>query len=181
MRPGVFFDRDGTLIQDRHYLKDPAEVVLLPEAAQAVRRVNYALTPVIVVTNQSGIARGLLTEADYERVRARMDDLLLERNAIVDAHYHCPHHPEFTGACACRKPGTALFERAAAEFAIDLRRSVLFGDRWRDVAPALAFGARGILVPSTETPADEVDRARVELEVAETLVAAVELVFGRSG
>ena len=103
-RPAVFFDRDGTLIHDRHYIKDPSEIELVPEASNAVRYLNYALVPVVVVTNQSGLARGLLTEEDYRRCEERLDDMLAERNAFVDATYYCPHHPDFTGPCACRKP-----------------------------------------------------------------------------
>jgi len=169
IRSAMFIDRDGTLIKDVGYIKNPDDVELIPHAANAVRRMNYALRPVIVVTNQSGIARGKLTEVDYERVRARVDDLLAERGAYIDAHYHCPHHPEITGPCDCRKPGLALFERAIHEHAIDAASSLFVGNRWSDVEPALHYKARGVLVPSPETPADEIERARREAEVAHTL------------
>ncbi|HXD21973.1 MAG TPA: HAD family hydrolase, partial [Gemmatimonadaceae bacterium] len=162
IRSAMFIDRDGTLIKDVGYIKNPDDVELIPHAANAVRRMNYALRPVIVVTNQSGIARGKLTEVDYERVRARVDDLLAERGAYIDAHYHCPHHPEITGPCDCRKPGLALFERAIHEHAIDAASSLFVGNRWSDVEPALHYKARGVLVPSPETPADEIERARRE-------------------
>lgn len=173
VRSAVFFDRDGTLIRDVGYLKSPDQVELVPQAASVVRAINYALWAAIIVTNQSGIARGLLTEADYLAVKARVDDLLAERGAYVEAHYHCPHHPDFTGPCTCRKPGTALYELAAAEHAIVLPESVWVGDRWRDVAPALAFGGRGILIPSDVTPAAEIDQARHQASVAPSLVDAV--------
>jgi D-glycero-D-manno-heptose 1,7-bisphosphate phosphatase len=177
VRPAVFFDRDGTLIRDVGYIKNPDDVELVPQAVNAVRRVNYALWPVIVVTNQSGIARGFLTEQDYEKVRARLDDLVQERGAYITAHYHCPHHPDYSGPCDCRKPGTALFDRAMSDYAIDPGLSVFLGDRWRDVAPALHYGARGILVPSNGTPPDEVERARRELEVVTSLSDAVHLML----
>lgn len=173
VRSAVFFDRDGTLIRDVGYIKDPAQVTLVPQAASVVRAINYALWAAIIVTNQSGIARGLLTEADYLAVRARVDDLLAERGAYVEAHYHCPHHPDFTGPCMCRKPGTALYELAAAEHAIVLPDSVWVGDRWRDVAPALTFGGRGILIPSDKTPTAEIEQARQQLSVAPSLGEAV--------
>jgi histidinol-phosphate phosphatase family protein len=176
-RAAVFFDRDGTLIHDRHYLKDPNDVELVPDASNAVRYINYALIPVVVVTNQAGIARGLLTEADYQRCEARLDDLLAERNAFIDATYHCPHHPDFTGPCLCRKPGTALYEQAIAELSLDAPRCTYIGDRWHDIVAAKTLGGRGILVPSPTTPAEELERATREMEVAPTLTAAVQIII----
>lgn len=173
VRAAIFFDRDGTLIKDVGYIKNPDDVELSPDAAGAVRRMNYALWPVIVVTNQSGIARGLLTEWDYERVREKLDDQLAERGAYVNAHYHCPHHPDFTGPCECRKPGTLLFDRAMGDHAIDPALSVFVGDRLRDILPAKHYGARGILVPGPATPADELAVATRQFEVAATLSDAV--------
>jgi D-glycero-D-manno-heptose 1,7-bisphosphate phosphatase len=172
-RPAVFLDRDGTLIDDVHYIARPELVVLRPGAAAAVRRLNERGWPVVVVTNQSGIARGLISEAAYEAVRKRIDALLAAEGARLDATYHCPHHPDIGGACDCRKPGVALFAQAAREHGLDASRSVFVGDRWRDVAPALRFGGRGILVPSPDTPAEDVARAEREAEVAPTLADAV--------
>lgn len=169
----VFLDRDGTVIHDAHYIGDPSRVALLPGAAAAVRRLNEAGVPVVVVTNQSGIARGLFDEADYERVRARVDAVLADEGARVDRSYMCPHHPDFGGACECRKPGTLLYRQAAEELGLDLARSWYVGDKWRDVAPALAFGGRGILVPTVDTPAGDVARAEAIGEVAASLGDAV--------
>ncbi len=177
IRSAMFIDRDGTLIKDIGYIKNPDDVELIPHAANAVRRMNYALRPVIVVTNQSGIARGMLTEVDYERVRARVDDLLAERGAYIDAHYHCPHHPEYTGPCDCRKPRLGLFERAIHEHAIDAGSSLWVGNRWSDVEPALHYRARGVLVPSDETPGDEIERALREAEVAQTLTDVMHMIL----
>jgi histidinol-phosphate phosphatase family protein len=177
IRPAVFIDRDGTLIKDVGYISRPEDVELVPEAAQAVRHLNNALWPVIVATNQSGIARGLFTEQDYGRVRDRLDDLLAERGAYIYAHYHCPHHPDYTGPCLCRKPGTELFDRAMAEHALNPAMSVWVGDRWRDVAPALHYGSQGILVPSPSTPPEDVERATRELVVVSTLTDAVHLIL----
>jgi histidinol-phosphate phosphatase family protein len=177
----VFFDRDGTLIEDEHYLSDPARVRLRAGAAAAVRRVNEAGVAAVIVTNQSGIARGLFTEADYERVRDRVVALLAEHGARVDATYHCPHHPDFGPACACRKPGIALFQQAASEHALDLARSGFVGDRVRDIAPAARFGALGVLVPSSDTPFADMQRAEAEFAVSTTLGAAVDRVLVRLG
>jgi histidinol-phosphate phosphatase family protein len=173
MRPALFVDRDGTLITDVGYIKDPADVELIPDSANAIRRMNDARWPVIVVTNQSGIARGMLTIEDYEAVRGRLDHKLAERGAHIDAHYYCPHHPDFSGPCACRKPATQLYDRASADHAVNPSDSVFVGDRWRDVAPALHYGARGILVPGPHTPPEEIALAREQAAVARTLAEAV--------
>ena len=106
--PAVFLDRDGTIIEDAGYLGDPARIRLLPGAAEAIGRLNQAGMPVVVVTNQSGIARGVLDEAAYQATRVELDRLLAGRGARLDAQYHCPHHPEITGPCDCRKPGLLL-------------------------------------------------------------------------
>ena len=179
LRPAVFLDRDGTLIDDEHYLADPARVRLRPGAARAVRRLREAGLGIIVVTNQSGIARGKFTEADYEAVRARLDELLAAQGVTLDASYHCPHHPEFGEACACRKPGIALFQQAASEHALDLARSAFIGDKYRDVAPAARFGAYGVLVPSPDTPYTDMERARDGFAVATSLEAAADRVLAR--
>lgn len=175
LRPAVFFDRDGTLIRDTGYLRDPDDVELMPHAMTVVRLVNAARWFAIVATNQSGIARGLFTEADYARVRDRLDELAKAAGARIDAQYHCPHHPDFSVECDCRKPGTGMFEQAIKEYAIDASRSAFIGDRWRDVSPALYYGARGILVPGPATPPDEIEQARRDAGVALTLGDAVRM------
>ena len=172
-RPAAFLDRDGTLVEDAEYLSRPDQLRLLRGAAQAVRALNDARVPVIVVTNQSGIARGYLTEAEYATVERRLDAMLREARARIDATYHCPHHPELTGPCACRKPGTLLYERATREHGLDPARSLYVGDRWRDVAPALRLGGTGVLVPSPHTPEEEFEQARREALVAVSLGEAV--------
>lgn len=145
-RPAVFLDRDGTIVDDPGFLHRAADVRLLPGAAAAIARLNAAGWPVVVVTNQSGIARGLYDVAAYESVQRRLDELLRAAGARVDATYYCPHHPDFTGPCDCRKPGTALFQRAANDLNLDLTRSWFVGDRDGDVEPARVLGGRGILL-----------------------------------
>jgi D-glycero-D-manno-heptose 1,7-bisphosphate phosphatase len=174
----AFLDRDGTIMYDFHYTDQPEDVLLLGGAARAVRRLNDAGVPVIVATNQSGIARGFFTMADAERVNARLQELLLAEGAHFDDIYVCPHHPDFGGACACRKPGTQLFEQAALDHGLDVTRSLFAGDRFRDVEPGLTLGGTGILVPNAETPADDVARARQRASVAATLGEAVERWLG---
>jgi histidinol-phosphate phosphatase family protein len=159
-RPALFLDRDGTLIADAHYLADASRVALLPDAAAAVQRANAAGVPVVIVTNQSGIARGLITPAQYEATRDRTVALLGAAGAQVLATYHCPHWADVTGPCDCRKPGLGMYRQAAQAHDLDLARSAYIGDRWRDVQPALATGGIGMLVPGIETPAADVDTAR---------------------
>jgi D-glycero-D-manno-heptose 1,7-bisphosphate phosphatase len=145
-RRAVFLDRDGTIIEDAGYIRDPAGVRLLSGAARAIARLNGHGLIVVVVTNQSGIARGLLTLDEYGATERRVDELLTLQGAHLDAHYFCPHLPELNGPCDCRKPGSLLYRQAAERFGIDLSRSWWVGDRIRDVLPAESFGARGILV-----------------------------------
>jgi histidinol-phosphate phosphatase family protein len=178
-RAAAFLDRDGTLVEDVHYLARPEQLRLLPEAVTALRRLADAGVPAVVVTNQSGIARGLLSPAAYAAVERRLDELLLAEGVRLLATYHCPHHPELTGPCDCRKPGTLLYERAAAEHALSLAGSLYAGDRWRDVAPALRLGGVGVLVPSADTPPEDVARAGREARVARTLGEAVAAYLAR--
>lgn len=178
-RRAAFLDRDGTLIEDRHFLAHADGVVLLPNAAAAVRRLNEGGVLVIVVTNQSGIARGVMTEAQYQATAERTRDLFAATGARIDAMYHCPHYPEISGPCECRKPGTLLYRRAADDLGIDLTRSVYIGDRWRDVAPSRKLGGLGILVPGSETPPEERDQAERSFMVVESLDAAVSVALER--
>lgn len=185
LRPALFIDRDGTLIADAHYLADPSGVRLLRDAVAAVRLANAAQVPVVIVTNQSGIARGLITNAQYEAVRDRTVSLLEAGGAHVLATYHCPHLAEVTGACDCRKPALGMYTRAASEHGLELARSAYIGDRWRDAQPALATGGLGILVPGVETPARDVDSARdcdaSNIAVSSSLLDAVTLALTRLG
>jgi D-glycero-D-manno-heptose 1,7-bisphosphate phosphatase len=168
-RGGAFLDRDGTLIVDYHYIGDPKRVQLLPDAGASVRRLNDAGWPVVLVTNQSGVARGLFTMAEYEQVHRHFVELLEEAGGHIDAAYVCPHHPDFSGICECRKPGTLLFRRAAFDLDLDVAASWYVGDKLRDVLPAGELGGRGILIPNSETPETEIATARADFEVASSL------------
>jgi D-glycero-D-manno-heptose 1,7-bisphosphate phosphatase len=177
VRPAVFLDRDGTILEDTGYLKDPERIRLLPGAAEAIARINAGGLLAIVVTNQSGIARGLLTETEYQGTERRLDQLLAEAGAHVDAHYYCPHLPELTGPCECRKPGTLLYRQAATRFDIDLGGSWWVGDRARDVLPAAAFGGRAILVLGDSDEANLLDTAKHRVIPVRDLSGAVEIIL----
>ncbi len=161
-RPAAFLDRDGTIIRDASYIRDPKDVELLPGAAAAIRRLNDANVPVIVVTNQSGIARELLTFDDYNAVRERLDSLLRDEGAHLTATYMCPHHPDVDGECDCRKPGLLMYEMAIDVHQLDPARSLFVGDRMRDVIPGGALGGLAIMIDAESTPAEDRQRARDE-------------------
>ncbi len=167
----MFFDRDGTLMHDVAYASRPEQVRLLPGASHAVRQLAEAGYLIILVTNQSGIGRGLFLAGDYERVHSRLVELLRAEGAILDGAYHCPHAPD--AGCECRKPGLELFRRAAQEHEVELSASWCLGDRWRDVEPARALGASGLLVQSPATTMDDLIRARAAEALATSLPDAV--------
>ena len=149
-QPAVFLDRDGTIVEDTGYLHEPGKVKLLPGAAEAIRRFNEAGLLAVLVTNQSGIARGLYGVADYEAVQEKLRALLTAHRAHLDGSYYCPHHPRFTGDCDCRKPGVKLFNDARETLGIDFTRSWWVGDRLSDVEPARELGGQAILVATGE-------------------------------
>ena len=146
LRRAAFLDRDGTIIRDTGFVRDPRSVALIPGAAEAIKRLNEAGWVVVVVTNQSGIARGLLTIEDYEAVAARLDALLVEQGAHLDATYMCPHHPDVTGPCDCRKPGLKHYLAAAERFGLDFTASIFVGDRASDIEAAALLGGTGLLL-----------------------------------
>lgn len=149
-RPAVFLDRDGTLIEDTGYLSDPAQVRILPGVAGTLQAIAAAGYLRIVVTNQSGIGRGMYARADFEATQREFERQLQAQGASIDAIYLCPHAPD--DGCTCRKPGTALFREAAAAHDIDLGRSWCVGDQPRDIAPAEELGCRGLLISTGTDP-----------------------------
>jgi len=172
-RRAALLDRDGTIVVDEHYLADPDRVALLPGAADAIRLLARAGVPSVVCSNQSGIARGLVTLEQYRAVRLRVLALLEAAGATLLDSFVCPHHEQFTGPCECRKPGTLMFERAAAVHGLDLSESMFAGDKHRDVAPAVRYGAPAYLVRSPDTPEEHVARARAQsAEVVDSLLDA---------
>ena len=176
-RAAAFLDRDGTLIEEAHYLADPARVTLLPGIADALRDLRAAGYLLVVVTNQSGIARGMFTEDDFRAVQARLESLLHAEGVTLDAVYHCPHHPDFTGPCDCRKPALGLYRRAESELGVDLATSIHVGDRLRDVLPALETGGKGFLV-RTGYGADTAEGPS-GIDVVADLGAVARIVTGR--
>jgi len=144
LRAAAFIDRDGTIIEEVGYLNHISRFRMFPFAAGALRRLNEAGYPVIVVSNQSGVARGYFPESLVGDVTALMTKQLSEAGARVDAVYYCPHGS--SDSCQCRKPRTGMLERAAQEHNVDVPRSYVIGDRYVDIELARNARARGILV-----------------------------------
>lgn len=142
----VFLDRDGTLLRLVPYLKDPERAQLYAGAVEALRSLQAAGARLVVVTNQAGIARGLMTRDDVARVNRRLMARLAVAGVWLDAVEVCPHHPDFTGPCRCRKPAPGLLTRAARRLRIDLGRSWLIGDSVSDIEAGEAAGTRTALV-----------------------------------
>jgi histidinol-phosphate phosphatase family protein len=180
MRPAVFLDRDGTLVDDPPpgYIADPEKVAILPGSAPALARARDLGYLLVMVTNQAGISRGLITWDQYRAVTARVEVLLGAEGVRLAGTYMCPHAPELDGECPCRKPGLALYERAGADLGIDYRASWWVGDRITDLLPARALGGTGILV-LTGNGRDHEAAARNEgFTVVSDLAAAVGAIAG---
>ena len=157
--PAVFLDRDGTINQERGHIQNPEDLVLLPGAASAIRRLNESQYLTVLVTNQSVIARGKCNENDMEVIHNRLQSLIGEEGASIDRIYYCPHYPdheipggrqELKIVCDCRKPKPGLIMRAAKDMNIDLNLSWMVGDMISDIEAANRAGIRSILLSKQE-------------------------------
>lgn len=151
MNRAVFLDRDGTINQDVGYPRSFHEVSIFPESLEAVRRLNQAGLLVIILTNQSGVGRGLLTEESLKSIHQQLHAFFLQNGARIDGIYYCPHwiespDPRYGLACDCRKPGTGLALKAARDFGLDLNRSFMVGDKLEDILCGHRVGAKSVLV-----------------------------------
>jgi heptosyltransferase-2 len=175
----VFLDRDGTLNYDPGYLKVSAELKLLAGVGPALARLKGAGAKLVVVTNQSGVGRGIITLKDLEAIHARLEGLLEQEGAALDAIYFCPHHPD--DGCRCRKPNVGMVERAVSELQLDLRRSYLIGDHARDIQLAHRVGAKAILLTPALVDAQALDMLKVEQPmpdaVAKSMAEAVDWIL----
>ena len=151
LRPAVFLDRDGTIIEEAGYLDRLDRLVFFPYSVDAIRVLNRAGFAVVVITNQAGIARGIVKPSFVDEAHQFIAARVEAGGARIDGFYFCPHYKsgtvqEFVRACDCRKPGAGMLTRAAADLNLDLSQSFTVGDRWHDVAAGAAVGARGVLV-----------------------------------
>jgi D-glycero-D-manno-heptose 1,7-bisphosphate phosphatase len=151
MRPALFLDRDGVIVDEAEYLADPAQLRLLPGSAEAIAEVNRQGVPVVVVTNQSGVARGYFPESRIAEIHEQLDRLLAGQGGHITRYYYCPHHPTegrspYRVDCQCRKPRPGMLLRAARELSLDLHESYLVGDKLSDLEAGASAGCRTVLV-----------------------------------
>lgn len=181
MRPAVFLDRDGTLIAEVGHLGDPDGVELLPGVPEALRRLRDAGFALVVVTNQAGVARGLFTEEAVRAVNARVAEVLGEEELWLDGWYFCPHHPDLTGACRCRKPEPGMLRKAATELGLRLEDSWMVGDHPGDAEAGWRAGARPVIVRTGHglLPGSDHDPGP-DVPVVDDLPAAADLILGES-
>ena len=179
----VFIDRDGTLNEEVGYINHVSRLMLLPRAAEAVRKLNEAGVPAVVISNQAGVARGYFPEERVIEVNDRLKELLSEQGARLDGLYYCPHHPDgvespYRRDCDCRKPKTGMIDLAARELDLDVAGSYMVGDRFGDIRLARAAGCKGVMVlTGYGRGAWEHDRDRADVYpdyVAVNLLDAVE-------
>ena len=176
----VFFDRDGTLINDPGYLNHPDQVQLLDGAAEALRELRGLGYRTVVVSNQSGVARGIVTEEMLEKIHGRLRELLAARGATLDKIYYCPYHPEgvieqYRQESDCRKPKPGMLLAAAREMEIDLGKSWMIGDTERDVEAGRSAGCRTILISTTRSEYGYPEKSRPD-HVAVNMREAVNIV-----
>jgi heptosyltransferase-2 len=176
----VFLDRDGTTNRDTGYIKTLEELQLFPGAVEAVARLKRAGATVVMITNQSGVGRGLFSLDMLGAIHAKLRAAFEAGGAPLDGIYYCPHHPD--EGCACRKPGTAMVERAVTDLKLDLSCSYVIGDQRADVLLARRIGARSVMVTTGPTSAQALEDFRQEGtepdHVASDLSHAVTWIFG---
>ncbi len=170
----VFLDRDGVIIEEKGFVFEPDDVVLVDAAAEAIIRMSLMGLKIVVLTNQSGIGRGLFNEESYKKVLRRMVQLLEKSGARLDGVYHCPHAP--WEGCDCRKPKPGLALKAAKDLGISLSRSFVVGDKRSDMELARAIGSKGILVRTGYGLRTEMEGNPVWDAVADSIVGAVEVI-----
>jgi len=159
LNKAVFLDRDGTVTEEVGYLTSLDMLKLIPGAGASIKRLNESGYKVVLVTNQSGVARGYFPETLVDDAHVLLRRMLMEHGALLDGIYYCPHHPtagkeQYTTVCDCRKPETGLLDRAAGDLGIDLKQSFMIGDKWSDVELGHRAGMRSILVRTGFSPDD---------------------------
>jgi len=178
-KQAVFLDRDGTLNVEKEYLYQPEEFEFTPGAIEAVRLLNRAGYPVVVVTNQSGVARGYYGEQEVVKLHQHIDAVLRAEGAHIDAWYYCPHHPAgnppYNLLCGCRKPLPGMLQQAAADLGLDLSRSWMVGDKLADIEAGLSAGCKPVLV-LTGYGAETREMLPFDLDCCTDLLAAARMI-----
>ena len=178
MERAVFLDRDGTVIQDVGYLDECDRIKFLPKVGKAIKLLNESGFKVIVITNQSGVARGYFTEETVKEINEYIHESLAEQGASIDMVYYCPHHiegiiEEYRRECYCRKPDPGMIEEAAREFGIDLENSFVIGDKISDIEAGRRAGCKTILLASEDLPKNGKETVIISDHIALDLYEAV--------
>ncbi len=184
MNKAVFLDRDGTLNKDVNYLTDIKDLEIFPCAFEAISLIRKAGFLPIVITNQSAVARGMMSENDLQAINHEFMKRFAEASAPLEAIYSCPHHPHghppYNIACRCRKPGTELFEKAAAHFGIDMAESWAIGDKMRDLTGPASLGCQAALISDGMNIGD-VEQAQARgFSVCRDVLEAARIICGKS-
>jgi len=184
MQAAVFLDRDGTIIEDTDYISSPAQIKFIPGAVEAVNKLKQAGYKIIIISNQSGVARGILSEDMLQTIDKVIHRAILSGGGQVDGSYYCPHHPEhgvypYKQACECRKPHTGMIKKAVREHDIDLSKSFLVGDHATDIETARRAGLRSAFV-LTGHGKEEKDNLKSQPDhFADNLLEAAKWILGQ--
>ena len=185
-KKACFLDRDGVVIVDKDYLSNPSDVQLTDGAAQAIKKLNDMNYLVIVVSNQSGVARGYFNEGSIKDVHQKISDLIkYQANAVIDKFYYCPHHKNGSIApynidCDCRKPKLGMFKKALTDFDIDIENSIMIGDKISDIKAGNQIGCKHSYLVKTGHGREELEKIKyhnnldLKFSIAENLANAVE-------
>ena len=178
MNKAVFLDRDGVIIEEEHYLSDPDKIRLVPGASEAIKRLRDAGYLTVMTTNQAGVARGYYEEADAVRVNERLKSLLEDAGAGLDGIYLCPHHPDHSGECDCRKPAPGMLLQASRDLDIDFSASYMIGDKLSDIGAAKAAGCAGsVLVLTGHGKEFEAKAAAAGQKITASIIEAVDFIL----
>lgn len=180
-RRAVFLDRDGVVLRLVPYLSREEEMELLPGVGEHLCLLKNAGFALVVITNQSVVARGILTLSQLDELHETLRDMLGREGVTLDGVYACPHHPDFTGPCECRKPEPGMLKGAARDLRLDLRSSYLVGDRWDDIEAARRVGVKGILVMTGYGKEELLREVDSKTPVVEDLPAAIRWILNVEG
>jgi D-glycero-D-manno-heptose 1,7-bisphosphate phosphatase len=178
----VFMDRDGTIVEDVGYMNSPAQIKFIPGSIEAIKLLNEAGYKVVVITNQAGVARGLVTEDMLQTIDKTLHKWILNGGAHLDGLYYCPHHPEhgvypYKQVCECRKPHPGLIKRAQRDLNIDLANSYMIGDKATDVEAGKRAGTKAVFVKSGHGNEEKDKLVEKPDHIADNLLAAVKWVL----
>lgn len=186
MNAAIFFDRDGTIIEDKGYLNSPEQIEFIPGAVEAIKMLKEAGYKTVVITNQAGVARGLVTEDMLQTIDKVLHKWILSGGTHLDGIYYCPHHPEhgvypYRQVCECRKPHPGLIKRAERDLNLDLSQSYMIGDKATDIEAGKRVGIKTILVLTGRGQQEKNELKEKPDFIAENLLEAAKWILNKKG